>query len=89
MLVASDALTRGMDVAGVGAVVNYDAPTFAKTYVHRAGRTARAGQHGKFSLLKWFWQHRCRFSIGLGTKTCVHRAGRTTRTGQHGGSLVV
>ena len=47
VLVASDALARGMDVAGVGAVVNYDAPAFAKTYVHRAGRTARAGQHGK------------------------------------------
>ena len=47
VLVASDALTRGMDVAGVGAVVNYDAPAFAKTYVHRAGRTARARQHGE------------------------------------------
>ena len=46
VLVASDALTRGMDVPGVGAVVNYDAPSFAKTYVHRAGRTARAGQQG-------------------------------------------
>ena len=46
MLVASDALTRGMDVPGVAAVVNYDAPTFAKTDVHRAGRTARAGQQG-------------------------------------------
>jgi len=46
VLVASDALTRGMDVPGVAAVVNYDAPTFAKTYVHRAGRTARAGQQG-------------------------------------------
>ncbi|KAK9821304.1 hypothetical protein WJX81_005661 [Elliptochloris bilobata] len=53
VLVASDALTRGMDVAGVGAVINYDAPTFAKTYVHRAGRTARAGQHGRvFTLLR-------------------------------------
>ena len=59
VLVASDALTRGMDVAGVGAVVNYDAPAFAKTYVHRAGRTARAGQHGK-ALVEYglgFWTH--------------------------------
>lgn len=44
VLVCSDAMTRGMDVEGVGAVVNYDAPVYAKTYVHRAGRTARAGE---------------------------------------------
>ena len=57
MLVASDALTRGMDVPGVGAVVNYDAPSFAKTYVHRAGRTARAGQQGA-PLQTWMWSYR-------------------------------
>ena len=37
-------MTRGMDVAGVENVVNYDAPVYVKTYVHRAGRTARAGE---------------------------------------------
>ena len=42
----SDAMTRGMDVAGVANVVNYDAPVYVKTYVHRAGRTARAGEPG-------------------------------------------
>ena len=35
MLVASDAMTRGMDVQGVQNVINYDAPVYAKTYVHR------------------------------------------------------
>lgn len=64
VLVASDALTRGMDVAGVGAVVNYDAPAFAKTYVHRAGRTARAGQHGKVPC-GWVWQYHHMFSSGF------------------------
>lgn len=44
VLVCSDAMTRGMDVAGVQNVVNYDAPVYVKTYVHRAGRTARAGE---------------------------------------------
>lgn len=44
VLVCSDAMTRGMDVAGVAAVINYDAPVYVKTYVHRAGRTARAGE---------------------------------------------
>lgn len=47
LLVASDAMTRGMDLPSVAAVVNYDAPVYPKTYVHRAGRTARAGRAGK------------------------------------------
>ncbi|CAN1249211.1 DEAD-box ATP-dependent RNA helicase 1 [Linum perenne] len=52
VLVSSDAMTRGMDVEGVRHVVNYDMPSYVKTYIHRAGRTARAGQNGKcFTLL--------------------------------------
>ncbi|VVB00984.1 unnamed protein product [Arabis nemorensis] len=52
VLVASDALTRGMDVKGVTNVINYDVPPYSKTFVHRAGRTARAGQAGRcFTLL--------------------------------------
>jgi len=47
ILVCSDAMTRGMDVEGVEVVINYDAPVYVKTYVHRAGRTARAGKTGK------------------------------------------
>ena len=47
VLIASDAMTRGMDVEGVAQVVNYDAPVYAKTYVHRCGRTARAGRAGR------------------------------------------
>ena len=46
VLVASDAMARGMDVVGVTAVVSYDPPVFPKTYVHRAGRTARGGHGG-------------------------------------------
>ncbi|KAL0398308.1 UNVERIFIED_CONTAM: DEAD-box ATP-dependent RNA helicase 1 [Sesamum radiatum] len=52
VLVCSDAMTRGMDVEGVKNVINYDMPPFIKTYIHRAGRTARAGQSGRcFTLL--------------------------------------
>lgn len=52
VLVSSDAMTRGMDVEGVRNVVNYDMPPYVKTYIHRAGRTARAGQAGRcFTLL--------------------------------------
>lgn len=53
VLVASDAMTRGMDVTGVANVINYDAPVHATTYLHRVGRTGRAGQSGRaFTLLK-------------------------------------
>ena len=41
VLVCSDVLSRGIDVAGVTLVVNYDAPSHPKTYIHRVGRTAR------------------------------------------------
>ncbi|GMI82215.1 RNA helicase 1 [Hibiscus trionum] len=52
VLVCSDAMTRGMDVEGVRNVINYDMPAYIKTYIHRAGRTARAGQAGRcFTLL--------------------------------------
>ena len=47
ILVASDAATRGLDIENVGAVISYDAPDHPKTYVHRVGRTARAGRCGR------------------------------------------
>ena len=46
VLVCSDGMARGIDLPNVDLVVNYDAPTHAKTYVHRVGRTARAGRSG-------------------------------------------
>ena len=52
VLVCSDQMARGMDVEGVSCVVNYDPPRQYQTYLHRAGRTARAGQKGVvFTLL--------------------------------------
>lgn len=48
---ATDAATRGMDVPGVEMVVNYDSATYPKTYIHRAGRTARAGKAGELDYL--------------------------------------
>lgn len=46
VLVATDIASRGIDVIGIGLVVNYDVPTDAEDYVHRIGRTARAGESG-------------------------------------------
>ncbi len=45
-LVATDIAARGIDVDGVTHVVNFDLPEVAETYVHRIGRTARAGAEG-------------------------------------------
>eukprot|EP00416_Gambierdiscus_australes_P025449 CAMPEP_0171063640 /NCGR_PEP_ID=MMETSP0766_2-20121228/5793_1 /TAXON_ID=439317 /ORGANISM="Gambierdiscus australes, Strain CAWD 149" /LENGTH=557 /DNA_ID=CAMNT_0011519577 /DNA_START=78 /DNA_END=1748 /DNA_ORIENTATION=+ len=46
ILVATDVAARGIDVKGISVVVNYDASGSAKDYVHRIGRTGRAGQKG-------------------------------------------
>lgn len=46
VLVATDIAARGIDVDGVTHVVNYDVPRDRETYVHRIGRTARAGNRG-------------------------------------------
>ncbi len=46
-LVATDVAARGIDIAMLPCVINYDVPTHAEDYVHRIGRTGRAGQEGK------------------------------------------
>ena len=47
MLVATDIAARGLDVAHLPLVVNYDMPMVAEDYVHRVGRTGRAGATGR------------------------------------------
>ncbi len=47
VLVATDILARGIDIDDISMVVNYDVPREAEDYVHRIGRTARAGQEGE------------------------------------------
>ncbi len=46
ILIGTDILSRGIDVEGIGLVVNYDTPHDAEDYVHRIGRTARAERTG-------------------------------------------
>ncbi|BBF99964.1 hypothetical protein PSA01_20530 [Pseudonocardia saturnea] len=54
VLVATDVAARGIDVTGVTHVINYQCPEDAKTYVHRIGRTGRAGREGvAVTLVDW------------------------------------
>jgi len=47
LLVATDVAARGLDISGVSHVVNYDIPNSPDVYVHRIGRTGRAGESGR------------------------------------------
>ncbi|WP_223394133.1 DEAD/DEAH box helicase [Nocardioides rotundus] len=59
VLVATDVAARGIDVRGVSHVVNYSCPEDDKTYVHRIGRTGRAGATGTaITLVDWQDLHR-------------------------------
>lgn len=46
VIIATDIAARGIDIANLEMVINYDLPDVAETYVHRIGRTGRAGKSG-------------------------------------------
>ena len=57
VLVATDVAARGLDIDDIGAVIHYDPPKDAKDYLHRSGRTARAGRDGWAVTLVEYNQH--------------------------------
>lgn len=78
LLIASDRASRGLDVPDLASVINYDMPSSVTSYVHRVGRTARAGKGGKAWTLytdseaRWFWK-----SVAQGTE--IQRNGRVVK----------
>ena len=46
ILVATDVAARGLDIKGISHVINFDLPSIAEDYIHRIGRTGRAGENG-------------------------------------------
>jgi superfamily II DNA/RNA helicase len=83
VLVATDVAARGLDVDGVSHVINYQAPEDEKTYIHRIGRTARAGASGTaITLIDWEdvgrWQVICD-ALGLP----FHEPAETYSTSRH------
>lgn len=69
ILVASDIAARGLDVEGVTHVINYDVPHDANWYVHRVGRTGRAGKDGVaitlYTAEELNWLHNIESKLGI------------------------
>ncbi len=86
-LVATDVAARGIDVEGVSLVVNFDAPADQHAYIHRVGRTGRAGDHGVGVTLVGEGERqemrqlarRLGLSHDLGAVEDRHRGGQTPR----------
>ncbi|KAL9006303.1 MAG: hypothetical protein Q9188_000902 [Gyalolechia gomerana] len=61
IIISTDRASRGLDIPGLAHVINYDMPPSVNSYIHRVGRTARAGKAGKAITLvgwkegRWFW----------------------------------
>ena len=77
VLVATDVAARGIDVTDVTHVINYQCPEDAKTYVHRIGRTGRAGKEGvAVTLVDWDDMPRWKMvsdELGLGMRRARRR----------------
>jgi len=74
VLVATDVAARGLDIEHISHVVNFDVPSSPDAYVHRIGRTGRAGREGMAITLVEPREHRLLLNIEASTKTRLERA---------------
>jgi ATP-dependent RNA helicase DeaD len=77
LLVATDVAARGLDIDGVSHVFNYDLPREQENYIHRVGRTARAGKTGKAITFITPQETRELWGIEHACKTRIPKAGET------------
>ena len=80
LLVATDVAARGLDISGVSHVVNYDIPNSPDVYVHRIGRTGRAGESGRAITLITPKQRRELEAIERHAKTEIERVDARNRS---------
>lgn len=73
IVVATDVAARGLDVEHIGTVINYDMPSDTESYVHRIGRTGRAGREGKTILFVTPRQRRMMGDIERYTKQKIEQ----------------
>ena len=73
VLIATDVVARGLDVERVSHVINYDIPYDTESYVHRIGRTGRAGRKGDAILFISHREKRMLFSIEKATKQAIEK----------------
>ncbi len=86
LLVCSDVAARGLDIAGLSHVFNFDVPTNAEDYVHRIGRTGRAGRGGRSFTIATSEDGKYVQSISKLIKKSievVEVAGLSAKTGEH------
>ena len=78
VLIASDRASRGLDIENLAHVINYDMPTSLTSYVHRVGRTARAGKAGTATTLVAHHEGRW-FTKEIVKSELIRRANKVTR----------
>jgi ATP-dependent RNA helicase DDX52/ROK1 len=85
ILITTDLLSRGVDFRGINGVVNYDIPNSAAAYIHRVGRTGRAGREGGVAVT-FYTKEDIAFVKGIANVIAAseRQAGKTPESGEAG-----
>ena len=87
VLITTDLLSRGVDFRGVNGVVNYDIPTSSAAYVHRVGRTGRAGREGGMAVT-FYIREDVKYVKAIANAIAASEKARGKANGEHEGDGV-